>query len=116
MQSLKAGDLKPGMVLKDAKQNVYLVVSKPGGGRLLLKLGTGDAGPILVNPNRIGKWQNIELSQDKLDWQHFRDALLEWEFSPVYDSSLTLKQINKIFGLNVSLEDILKDKRKKNTA
>ena len=113
MESLKAGDLKPGMVLKDSQKNVYLVVSRPSGESKLLMLGASNESPMLVSPSKVDKWHNIELSQDRLDWNHFRDALLGWEFFRAYDSSLTLNQINKIFGMDVSLEDLLKDKRKK---
>jgi len=113
MEALKAGDLKPGMVLKDSKKNVYLVISKAKGETRLLMLGANNEGPMLVSPSKVDKWQNIELSQDRFDWSHLRDALLGWEFFRAYDSSLTLNQINKIFGMDVSLEDLLKDKRKK---
>jgi hypothetical protein len=110
MGSLKSGDLKPGMVLRDAKKNVYLVVSKPSGKCKLLMLGADDKGPVLIDGGEADKWKQIELAHDKLDWGHFRDALLEWEFVHAHDPDLTLGQINKIFGTNVSLDDVLKRK------
>ena len=116
MESLQAGNLRPGMVLKDSFDHVYLVVSKPGGKHKLLMLGGDDEGPLLLDLSQVEQWQDLELSKDKLDWDHLRSAILGWEFIPTFDSSLTLEQINKIFGTDGSLEDLLKSKRKKKAA
>lgn len=113
MKSLKTGDLIPGTVLRDADKNVYLVVSKSSGKQKLLVLSGNTESPTLVSLSKINRWEDMEVSPDKLDWSHLRAALLEWEYLPVFDPSLTLEQINDIFGLKVSLGDLVKNKRKK---
>lgn len=116
MKPLKVGDLIPGTVLRDAKKNVYLVVSKSSGESKLLVLSDNTEGPTLISQSKIDRWEDMEVSTDKLDWRHLRAALLEWGYLPVFDPSLTLKQINDIFGIKVSLEDLVKNKRKKGAA
>jgi hypothetical protein len=113
MKSLKTGDLIPGTVLRDAAKNLYLVVSKSSGEQKLLVLSGNTEGPTLISLSKINRWEDMEVSTDKLDWSHLRAALLEWEYLPVFDPSLTLEQINDIFGMKVSLEDLVKHKRKK---
>jgi hypothetical protein len=113
MKSLKTGDLIPGTVLRDAGKNLYLVVSKSSGQQKLLVLSGNTEGPTLISLSNINRWEDMEVSTDKLDWSHLRAALLEWEYLPVLDPSLTLEQINDIFGMKVSLEDLVKHKRKK---
>jgi hypothetical protein len=113
MKSLKTGDLIPGTVLRDAAKNLYLVVSKSSGEQKLLVLSGNTEGPTLISLSNINRWEDMEVSTDKLDWSHLRAALLEWEYLPVFDPSLTLEQINDIFGMKVSLEDLVKHKRKK---
>jgi len=113
MKSLKAGDLRPGTVLRDSQKNVYVVVSKSSGESKLLVLSRNTEGPALISQSKIDRWEDMEVSTDTLDWSHLRSVLLEWEYLPVFDPSLTLEQINGIFGMEVSLEDLLKNKRKK---
>jgi len=113
MKSLKAGDLRPGTVLRDSQKNVYVVVSKSSGESKLLVLSRNTEGPALISQSKIDRWEDMEVSKDTLDWSHLRSVLLEWEYLPVFDPSLTLEQINGIFGMEVSLEDLLKNKRKK---
>lgn len=109
MDSLHADSLKPGMVLKDSSKNVYLVVSRSKGKIKLLMIGQKEETATLISLSDIKQWQDMELSEDKLDWGHLRDAILGWDFVPVYkDASLTLEQINKLFGTDVSLKDLLK--------
>ena len=113
MKSLKAGDLRPGTVLRDSQKNVYVVVSKSSGESKLLVLSRNTEGPALISQSKIDRWEDMEVSTDTLDWSHLRSVLLEWEYLPVFDPSLTLEQINGIFGMEVSLEDLLKNNRKK---
>ena len=113
MKSLKAGDLRPGTVFRDSQKNVYVVVSKSSGESKLLVLSRNTEGPALISQSKIDRWEDMEVSKDTLDWSHLRSVLLEWEYLPVFDPSLTLEQINGIFGMEVSLEDLLKNKRKK---
>ena len=113
MKSLKAGDLKPGTVLRDSQKNVYVVVSNSSGESKLLVLSHSTEGPTLISQSKIDRWEDMEVSTDTLDWSHLRSVLLEWEYLPVFDPTLTLEQINGIFGMEVSLEDLLKNKRKK---
>jgi hypothetical protein len=113
MKYLKTGDLIPGTVLRDTDKNLYLIVSKSSGKQKLLMLSGNTEGPTLISLSKIDRWEDMEVSTDKLDWSHLRAALLEWEYLPVFDPSLTLEQINDIFGMKVSLEDIVKHKRNK---
>ena len=115
MGTLKTGDLGPGMVLRDAQKNVYLVVAKPSGQHKLLLLSDNDEVPALISLSNIDRWEDMEVSTDTLDWKHLRTALLEWEYLPIFDPSLTLEQVNDIFGVKVSLKDVLKKKRRKGT-